>query len=60
MNPLTIMHIYTIERNKVKSMIRAAQAKHDQQLIDRFNANPKALYGYMRDKSGLNPKLVKS
>ena len=44
---------YTITRNKVKSLIRAAQAKPDQQFIDKFNANPKALYGYMRDRSGL-------
>ena len=37
---------YTIKRKKVKSMARAAQAKYDQQLIDKFHANPKALYGY--------------
>ena len=38
-------------------MIRAAQAKHDQQLIDKFNANPKALYGYMMDRSGLKHNI---
>jgi len=38
-------------------MIRAAQAKHDQQLIDKFNANSKALYGYMKDRSGLKHKI---
>jgi len=48
---------YTIKWNKVKSMIRAAQAKHDQNLIDKFHNNPKALYGYMRDKCGIKPKI---
>jgi len=49
---------YTIKRNKVKSMIRAAQAKHDQKLIDKFYDDQKALYGYMRrDKCGIKPKI---
>ena len=48
---------YTIKRNKVKSMTRAAQAKYDQKLIDKFHDNPKALYGYMRDKCGIKPKI---
>ena len=48
---------YTIKRNKVKSMIRAAQAKHDQKLIDKFHDNPKALYGFKRDKCGIKPKI---
>jgi len=48
---------YTIKQNKVNSMIRAAQAKHDQNLIDEFHDNPKALYGYMRDKCGTKPKI---
>jgi len=54
MNSLTIM---CIPLKEIKSMIKAAQAKHDQQLIDKFNANPKALYGYMRDMLGLKPKI---
>ena len=32
--------VYTIKRIKVKSMIRAAQAKYDQKLIDQFHDNP--------------------
>ena len=38
-------------------MIRAAQAKHDQKLIDKFHDNPKALYGFKRDKCGIKPKI---
>jgi len=38
-------------------MIRAAQAKHNQKLIDKFHDNPKALYGYMRDKCVIKPKI---
>ena len=39
--------------NEVKSMARAAQATYEQQLIDKYRANPKALYEYMIDKSKL-------
>jgi len=35
-------------------MIRAGQVKYDQQLIHKF---PRALYGYVRDKSGLKLKI---
>ena len=50
-------------RKEVKSQIRSAQAKYDQQLIEKLQTNPKALYGYMRNKLGLKPRigqLVKS
>ena len=49
---------YTHKRKEVKSQIRSEQAKYDQQLIDRFHTNPKALYGYMRNKSGLKPTYI--
>ena len=55
--------MYAHKRNEVKSQIRSARAKYDQQLIDKLQTNPKALYGYMRNKVGLKPRigqLVKS
>ena len=42
-------------KNEVKPMVRVALAKHDQ--LDKFHTNPKALYGYVRDKSGPKPKI---
>ena len=54
---------YTHKRNEVKSQIRFAQASHEQQLIDKFQTNPKALYGYMyymRNKLGFNPHITKT
>ena len=39
-------------------MVRAAQATYEQQLINKFRANPKALYGYMRYKSKSKQKVV--
>lgn len=32
-------------------MIISAKAQHDNSLIQNFTSNPKALYGYMRDKA---------
>ena len=49
---------YAHKRNEVKSLIRSAQAKYDQHLIDKLHINPKALYGYMRNKSGLKPRIA--
>ena len=49
--------VYTHKRNEVKSQIRFAQASHEQQLIDKFQTNPKALYGYMRNKLGYKPRI---
>ena len=57
------MYAHIRSRNEVKSQIRSAQAKYDQQLIEKLQTNPKALYGYMRNKLGLKPRigqLVKS
>ena len=51
--------VYTIKRIKVKSMIRAAQAKYNQKLIDKCHENLMALHGYTRDKCEIKPKLVK-
>ena len=48
---------YAHIRNEVKSLIRAAKAKQDTQLIEKLHTNPKALYGYMRDKSRLKPRI---
>ena len=54
---LTVTHsssdydAYAFNRNEVKSVVRVAQATYEQQLIDKFRANPKALYRYMRNKS---------
>jgi len=48
---------YAFKRNEVKSMVRAAQATYERQLIDKFSANPKALYGYVRDKSKCKQKI---
>ena len=47
----------TLIQNEVKSMVRAAQAKYDQQLIQKLHTNPKALYGYVRDKSKSKLKI---
>ena len=51
---------YAFKRDEVESVVRAAQATYKQQSIDKFRANPKALYGYMRGEISLSQsrKLV--
>ena len=42
---------YALKRNQVKSLITTAKVQHDKLLIQNLTSNPKALYGYVRDKS---------
>ena len=41
---------YAHKRNEVKSLIRSAQAKYDQHLIDKLHTNPKALYAWIHEE----------
>ena len=48
---------YALKRNQVKSLITTAKAKYDELLIHNFTCNPKALYGYIRDKSKVKASI---
>ena len=46
-----------LKRNQVKSMITSAKAQYDEILIQNFTSNPKALYGYIRDKNKVKTSI---
>ena len=46
-----------VKRNQVKSMISSAKARHDKILIQNLTTNPKALYGYVRDKNKVKTSI---
>ena len=48
---------YVSKRNNVKFSIRSAKVKHDESLIQKFKSNPKALYGYVRNRSKVRSKI---
>ena len=48
---------YASKRNQVKSMITSAKAQYDEFLKQNFTSNPKALYGYIRDKSKVKASI---
>ena len=48
---------YALKRNQVKSLITTAKAIYDESLIHNFTSNPKALYGYIRDKSKVKASI---
>ena len=41
---------YALQHNLVKTRVRSAQMVYEEQLIKKFNANPKALYAYIKAK----------
>jgi len=45
--------VYAAKRNQVKSKITSAKAQFDNVLLQNLTTNPKALYGYVRQKSKL-------
>ena len=49
---------YALIRNQVKSLITTAKVKYDESLIHNFTSNPKALYGYIRDKSKVKASIT--
>ena len=44
-------------KNQVKSLITTAKVQHDKLLIQNLTSNPKALYGYVRDKSKVKTSI---
>ena len=48
---------YALKRNQVKSLITSAKVQHDKLLIQNLTSNPKALYGYVRDKSKVKTSI---
>ena len=47
---------YAVKRNQVKS-ISSAKTRHDKILIQNLTTNPKALYGYVRDKNKVKTSI---
>ena len=48
---------YVSKRNQVKSMIKSAKVRYDKFLIQTLTSNPKALYGYIRDKNKVKTSI---